>query len=114
MPGDIHEITETLRAIAAGELVLDEPQTQAVAALCAELCDALASAPEPRLLSDRDVAYLPYTLWHRQVRTSALNSARTMGGRPPEQVPTVDELNAEARRKLAAARELYDSLVDRI
>ena len=108
----IHEIAESLRAVASGELTLDDPQVRAIADLCAELCEALADAPEPRLLSDRDVAELPYTLWHREIRGAALNRARALGGHPPEETPSREELNAEARRNLAAARELYDSLHD--
>lgn len=114
MPADIHEIADTLRAVASGELHLGEAQVRAVAGLCAEACAALAAAPEPRLLSDRDVASLPYTIWHRETRTGALNAARSLAGRPPEEPPPVCDLDAEARRNLEAARALYDSLVDRI
>lgn len=84
MPADIHEIADTLRAVASGELHLGEAQVRAVAGLCAE------------------------------THIGALNVARSLAGRPPEEPPPVCDLNAEARRNLEAARALYDSLVDRI
>lgn len=110
MTAHLRDISATLRAIAAGEIEINDSQARAVAKAAAELCDALANAPDPRLLTDRDVAELPYAIWHSQVRTAALNEALALGGSPQETPPTLEELNAEARRNFRAARGLYDAL----